>query len=73
MYVGAVDEAGGDVVEDPTEEKVVIADEVPTVDTVVRADELGFEDVAEGNDEDVEDAAVVDDTIFELRTDETPD
>ena len=71
--MGAVDEAGGDVVEDPTEEKVVIADEVPTVDTVVRADELGFEDVAEGNDEDVEDAAVVDDTIFELRTDETPD
>ena len=80
MYVETVDEVGGDVVEDLTEVKVVAADElggdvaeVPTEKIVVTADELGFEEVAERKDENVEDAAVVDDADFELEADETPD
>ena len=81
MYVEAVDEVGGDAVEDPTEEEVVTAAELgfegvaeekeeDAEDTIeekmVTADELGLEDVAEEKAEDVEAAVVVDDTICEL-------
>ena len=61
VYVEAVDEAGGDAVEELTEEKVVTAAE------------LGLEDGAEEIVEDVEAAAVVEDTIFELEADDTTD
>ena len=62
MYVEADDEVGGDVVEDPTEEKVVMAEV------------LGVEDVAEDKEEEeVEDGMVVGDTIVELANDETAD